>query len=228
MDFGKAFSFVFEDEGWIVKILLGSLIMLIPILGQLALAGYCITVLRNVQAGDPRPLPDWSNFGDYILDALKLWAVFLVYSLPVIILVCPFTLIITLPLLGIESEELFAILGGISGIASAVLICLMVLYAILLSLLRPVIQIRYAESGEIASCLRLGELFRFLIDNIGQLFISMLILWAIGVIVIPIVGTLTLGLLVLPVSVWMMILSSHLYGQIGSQSKQIEDDPFAV
>ncbi len=228
MDFGQAFGFVFEDKDWIIKILLGSLIMLIPIFGQLALAGYCIAVLRNVKAGDPRPLPDWSNFVDYILDGFKLWAATLVYGLPIIILICPLTLVVMLPLLGIESEELLVALGSISGIAGAALACLIVLYAALLSLLRPVLQIRFAESGEIESCLRFREIFRFLLDNIGNLFVSLLILWAVSVIVIPIVGALTLGLLALPAAVWLTLLSSHLYGQIGRQSEQVEDGPFAV
>ena len=31
MDIGKAFSFVFEDERWVSKVLLGGLFMIIPI-----------------------------------------------------------------------------------------------------------------------------------------------------------------------------------------------------
>ena len=58
MDIGGAFSYVFEDEDWIVKILLGAAILLIPIFGQLALVGYGIAILRNVKAGKPQPLPD--------------------------------------------------------------------------------------------------------------------------------------------------------------------------
>ena len=39
MDIGKAFGFVFEDEQWVSKILLGAAIMLIPIFGLFALIG---------------------------------------------------------------------------------------------------------------------------------------------------------------------------------------------
>ena len=233
MDFGKAFSFTFEDKDWIVKILLGSLIMLIPIVGQFVLMGYGIAIIRNVKAGNPRPLPDWSNFADFLLDGVKFWVANLVYALPILILVCPLILVSMLPVFAIDDEDLMAILGGISGLVSMVLVCPMVLYGILLSLVTPVLQIHFAESGEIESCFRFREIFRFTLDNIGNLLISLLIVWGISVVVVPIVGTLTLGLLVLPATVWLAILSSHLYGQIGRQREPVADDfvaddPFAV
>jgi len=40
MDFGKAFSFVFEDEDWIKKIGVGGLISLIPVIGVFLVLGW--------------------------------------------------------------------------------------------------------------------------------------------------------------------------------------------
>ena len=57
MDIGKAFSFVFEDEEWVSKILIGGLIALIPLVGQLVVLGYALKVAQNVAQGSPRPLP---------------------------------------------------------------------------------------------------------------------------------------------------------------------------
>jgi hypothetical protein len=39
-----------------------------------------------------------------------------------------------------------------------------------------------------------------------------------GVVLMSVVGGLTLGLLVLPISVWLTAFSGHLYGQIGRQA----------
>ena len=93
MDIGQAFSFVFEDEEWIVKILLGAVLMLIPIFGQCALMGYGIAIVRNVKAGEPRPLPDWGNLGEYFMDGLMFWVATLIYALPIFILICPIVLV---------------------------------------------------------------------------------------------------------------------------------------
>jgi hypothetical protein len=217
MDIGKALSFVFEDEEWISKVLLGAVIMLIPIFGQFALLGYGIAIIRNVKAGDPRPLPAWSNLGDLFIDGLKFWVATLIYAIPFIIFLCPIMLVWVLPALGAENEDLAAILAGVSGIVSMALGCLAVLYGILLSLLTPVIQIRYAETGEIGPCLAVGEVFRLLLDNLGSVLIAVVLGWVVSTVVLSTAGTLTLGLLALPGSVWLKALSCHMYGQIGQQ-----------
>jgi len=235
MDIGQAFGFVFEDEQWVSKILLGAAIVLIPIFGLFALMGYAIATIRNVMAGQPRPLPTWDNLGRYFMDGLMFWIAYLLYTLPLLILVCPATIVWFLPMLAGEQEDLMAILAGVSGLVSLGVGCLAVLYGILLTFLAPVLQIRYAETGEIGACLRLGEVFRFLFANIGSIIISQVLVWAasmvIGVVlsvligvlsIIPICGGilgLVLSLLMLPVSAWLVIFSGHLYGQIGRKAK---------
>lgn len=218
MDIGNAVRFVFEDEEWITKILLGIVITLIPIFGGFALAGYVVAIIRNVMAGNPRPLPAWDNLGRYFMDGLMFWIVTFIYALPLFILLCPVALVWVLPAFGGEQENLTALLAGISGIVAVGLGCLAALYGILLALLTPALQIRYAETGEIGACLRFGETFRFLFDNIGGIIISQLLVWVAGMILIPVASTLTLGLLILPISVWLSVFSGHLYGQIGQQA----------
>jgi len=214
MDIGKALGFVFEDEEWIVKILLGTLILLIPIFGQFALMGYGIAIIRNVRAGSPRPLPAWENLGQYFADGFKFWVASIVYALPILILMCPFAFIGFMPTLGGDSEEAVAALSGLMGILGILLGCIAILYGFLLALLTPVIQIRCAESGQLGSCLRFGEVFRFAFQNIGPIALSQIVIIAISLVVVPILGTVTLGLLMLPAGVLITAVSSHMYGQI--------------
>jgi hypothetical protein len=218
MDIGGAFSYVFEDEDWIVKILLGAAIMLIPIFGQLALSGYGIAILRNIKAGKPQPLPAWNNLGDFFMDGLMFWVIRLVYGLPIFVLLCPIMFVGVLPAFGAENEDLLAILAGVSGVVAIGLTCLIVLYSILVGLLMPVVQIHFAETGEIGACLRFGEMFRFLFSNIGPVIVTQLVVWAASVILISIAGSLTLGLLAFPITVYMKAVSGHLYAQIKPES----------
>src|SRR6266545_1875945 len=85
MDIGKAFSFVFEDEEWVSKVLLGGLIALIPLIGQITVVGYSLKVAQNVAQGNPRPLPTWSEFGDHLMRGLYEFVIRLVYALPIIV-----------------------------------------------------------------------------------------------------------------------------------------------
>ena len=221
MDFGKAFGFVFEDEEWVTKVLLGALISLIPIFGQFAVIGYAIAVVRNVMAGESRPLPAWENLGQYFGDGLMLWVATLIYALPLLILICPVALVWILPALAGEQEELVGVLAGVSGLVAAGLGCLAMLYGILLWLLRPVLRIRYAETGEIGACLRFGEVFRYLFDNLGNILVSQFLVWLAGLVLVSVVGGLSLGLLVLPISFWLAVFSGHLYGQIIQQAGMV-------
>lgn len=217
MDIGKALGFVFEDEAWIKKILLGAVIMLIPIFGQLAIVGYAIALIRNVMAGDHSPLPEWDNLVGYFVDGLKLLVVNLVYGIPILIFSCPAAL--SWGLMGpLADSKAVDTVGTIATVLSGCGGCLVALYAIVLWLLTPALQIRFAESGEIGACLKFGEMFRFALANVGSIAISQLLSWAASAFILPIVGTISFGILALPATVLIKAFSSHLYGQIGQQA----------
>ncbi|MEM8531841.1 MAG: DUF4013 domain-containing protein, partial [Chloroflexota bacterium] len=94
MDIGKAFSYVFDDERWVTKVLLGGLLFLIPIVGQIALSGYMIKVAKNVVRNHPQPLPEvFDNFGETIVQGLYAFVINLVYFIPYILLAIVFSCI---------------------------------------------------------------------------------------------------------------------------------------
>lgn len=231
MDIGKAIGFVFEDEEWIAKLLVGAALMLVPIFGGFALMGYTIAVIRNVLAGAARPLPNWDELGQKFVDGLLLWVVNMIYTLPIWLVACLFVLPILLPLLGGENQDLTTALAGVSTVVAAGLGCVLTLYGLLIWFLTPVIQLQYAVHGEIGACLRLGEVFRLAFDHIGSMLIALgttlvvglligLVVALVGAVVgtIPICGWIVgglLGLLVLPLSVWLSVITGHLFGQVG-------------
>lgn len=73
MDFGRAFQFFFQDPEWVKKVLIGGLFQLLTILlvGLPFVFGYEMRVLQRTWAGDPRPLPEWDDFGGFFRDGLK-------------------------------------------------------------------------------------------------------------------------------------------------------------
>jgi hypothetical protein len=220
MDFGQAFTFMFKDEEWIKKVLLGILISFVPIFGQFALVGYTLAIIRNVRNGEPQPLPDWSEVVQYFVEGLKLWVVNLVYSLPALVLACPLILIGFLPMLAGNNTELMDTLGAITGILAIVLCLPPILYGFFLTLLSPALLIRLAETGDISACLRFKEVIRFAFANIGPIIISLLIVFAAGLIIIPVASALTLGLLGLLAPLWTNASLGHLCGQIARKADQ--------
>ena len=234
MDIGKALGFVFEDEEWLTKLLLAAAISVVPFFGGVAVTGYTIAVLRNVRAGEPRPLPGWDGLGSYFVDGLMYWIATLVYSIPFLILACPIAAVWILPAVGGENQDLAGALAAVAGIATAGLGCLMLLYGALLWLLTPVLQIRYAERGSLASCLQFGDVFRLLFDNIGTILVAQVLMLVAYTVVTgdlgSVIGTLSLipicgwivsavlGLALPPIVAWLMLVGSHLYGQIAQSS----------
>src|SRR5262245_32433834 len=85
MEIGRAFSFVQDDEAWVTKILLGGVIFLIPIVGQLAVLGYMVKLAQNVSHGVEKPMPAWNEFGDLLMRGLYYFVIVLVYLLPYLV-----------------------------------------------------------------------------------------------------------------------------------------------
>jgi hypothetical protein len=220
MDFRQAFTFIFKDEEWIKKILLGILVSLVPIFGQFALAGYMLAIIRNVKNDEPWLLPDWNEVVQCFVEGLKLWVVNMVYSLPALVLSCPLMFIGFLPLLAGDNPEMMNTLGGITGILALVVSLPVTLYSLFLTLLSPALLIRLAETGEISNCLCVKETVRFAFANIGPIVIALLIISAAALVIMVPVMMLTLGLLTIPAAVWLNLSFGHLCGQIAKKAEQ--------
>ncbi len=90
MDFGKAFTFAFEDPDWLKKILINGLIGLIPLVGQIYLMGWGLEVARRIAMGGPAvlsgcrlwhlPGPRVQSFLVSLVWAAPIWLVSLVFA----------------------------------------------------------------------------------------------------------------------------------------------------
>ena len=234
MKVGEAVGFVFEDPQWVGKLLLGAVISLIPVFGGAAVLGYAIAVVRNVAAGSQRPLPTWDRIGEYVVDGLLFWVAVLIYSIPLMVLLCPIGLVWIVPAAAGDNQEISTVLSSIAGLVSTGLGCIGFLYALFLWVLTPVLQIRYAESGELGACLRFGKVFGFFFDHIGPIIIAQALVLVGGFVVstvltgiigvfglIPICGWVIaslLGLVMIPVGVWLTLFAAYMYAQIGRET----------
>jgi hypothetical protein len=218
MDFGKAFSFVFDDSNWLKKLGIAGLLMIIPIIGWLAVAGWSIEVTRRVIQRDPNPLPEWSNFGDFLMGGLKVWVVGFVYALPVI-LVSSCQQGGTLLLQNSDSGDTVATAIGVLAICFS---CITILYSIFLAMILPAAYGKLAVTGQLGAAFRFGQVFGMVRSHPQPFFICLL-----GSIVASIVGS--LGLILCLVGAFFtyayaMLINAHLWGQAYNVANPVQEE----
>jgi hypothetical protein len=206
MDIGRAFAFVTEDEEWLKKILIGGLIIWIPIIGQLAIYGYTFETARNVAQGHPRPLPDWTDFGDKLMKGLYAMIIQIVYSLPVIILSC----VLMLPLMLLPQSEEAAVAG------SLVMFCLVPIIIVLglaIGFITLVAQARYVQTDTLSAAFEFKVVFRMLRESFGD-WVMLFLTAILAGLAASVVGSIVCGIGVLFTSVYAYAVIGHALGQI--------------
>lgn len=156
MDFGKAFAFQFDDPDWLKKIGIGALLLLIPLLGWLWIAGWSLEITKRVIRKDPAPLADWDDFGGYLVRGFQVFIIGFVYALPIILLsTCISILFPSVFNSGGSGDDVSA---GIWVVVACVN-CLSLLYGILLAFVIPAALGNFADSEQFGAAFRFGEVF---------------------------------------------------------------------
>jgi hypothetical protein len=218
MDYGKSFTFVFDDEEWVQKILIGGVLNLIPVVNLVAV-GYGLRSLKNVATGVGKPLPDWDDFGDYFAKGLVSSVGAAVWALPVILLSIAMAAFTTVT--GYNADPQYVSVPVQLCISS--LGCLSGLYALLLGAFLPAVMTRYAVSGDVAAFFQFGEIFSYIKSNLGP-YIVALLLGAVA----AIIGGLGLFACCIGVaftSFWAMLVAHHLLGDVYRAGEETSLEP---
>lgn len=227
MNYGRAFTFLTEDEQWVSKLLIGAVVAFFSflILPIFLLIGYMVAVTRQVKNHKELPLPEWDNWSDMFRDGIIVWAAQLVYTLPFWLLACIAAFAtVGLSFIGGESPDLAS-----AGFATTMLIigCLTILFAIALFFISPAIIIQYVRHGEFAACFRFGEVFAIARANIVPILVSALALFVVTFVIslitgflqiIPCLGTIISLVISAVIGPYILIATGNLYGQIARNS----------
>jgi hypothetical protein len=210
MDFGKAFTFVFEDEDWIKKIGIGGLLVLIPIIGLFVVMGWGLEVTKRIIRGDAEVLPDWSDFGGYLTRGFLMFLVAFVFTLPVTIVnICT----TSVPFLFENGDETMA---SIAAVVSICFGCFSFLYSLAAYLVLPAAYGRYAATDELGEAFKLGEIFKMVRDNFGTY--ALVLLGGIVASLVASIGTIACVIGVLFTIVYSLAVNGHLWGQAYKES----------
>jgi Protein of unknown function (DUF4013) len=160
---GDAFGYPFRSPSWLGTIVLQGLILIIPIIGQIALLGWLLMTLDNLRAGRQELAPAGFHLGR----GISLFGVQLIYGVALFLV----------------PGILFGIGGGImnqsagGGAALVTLAGLLELVAsLLLAFLTPVLILRTSEFG-FGGGLDVGAVWQRATANVSQTVIAALLIW---------------------------------------------------
>ncbi len=173
MDIRRAFSYVFDDDEWLTVILLGGLFLMVPIFGQIVLVGFLFETVRNVAAGNSRPLPKWNHLGETFSLGLPGFLIQIVYALPIILLSSVFGCLLLFGTVMLRQQA--------SVVGSAIMLtflCILPLLSLAGMLIQPLTlgaMVRYIQTGSLGAALRVGAVVDLLRGDLsGWLLLCLL------------------------------------------------------
>ena len=172
-DFGRCFSFVFDDPAWVRKILLGGVFYLLGflIVGWFFLLGYGARLTRNVIAGVPRPLPEWDDLGEYFGEGIKLFLVAFLYALPFLVLGIAVAIPMGMLSNFTRDQDMSNIAGGLVGCVW----CLFAPIVLIVSLWVPAALLRVIATQDFGAGFQFGAIWRFLKGNAGNYLLAVVV-----------------------------------------------------
>jgi Protein of unknown function (DUF4013) len=207
-DFAKPFTYVFDDPRWLQKILIGGLFYLagFVLVGWFFIFGYIAQVTRNVIAGAAEPLPEWDDLGNFFGEGLRLFAVMMVFILPVVVLCL--TIMIPAGILGsIENEGVQALGSGMAGCLS----CLIVPIALGMTLFLPAALLFAVVEQRFGAAFELGRIWAFIKANVGNYLLAVVVY-----LIARVLGGFGVALLCIGViftGFWSFLITAHAFAQ---------------
>ncbi len=203
MDFGLAFSFPFQDEDWIKKVLIAAVISIIPILGQVVVFGWSLEIARRVIQKHPAPLADWGDFGGVLVLGLKGFVITFVYMIPIMLLSAPTSIASAL----LDPDEMATVITILSICTG----CLSLIYGILMAFVLPAAYGQLASTDSIGSAFRLGRIVELV--RAAPAAYLMVILGLIIVGILAPLGVILCFVGVFATMAYAAAVQGHLYGQ---------------
>jgi len=199
-----------EDENWIMKIVIGGILLIIPIVNFMVI-GYMLEALKRSADGMDIPLPEWDDFGGKFMKGLVVFVIGLVYTIPIWVVAC---LGWGLILVGGAADS--DALVNLAGTCTTCIYCLAPLWGIVVWLVVPGAIIRYAVTGEFMSAFQFGEIFSFISSNLANYIVAIILMAVAGF--IGSLGGIACGVGALFTGFWANLVTGHLAGQVQRES----------
>lgn len=204
----SAFRYPFRGRDGVQRVFIGGLMsyaffLVVPIF---VLFGYLLRVLERSAQGVGNP-PDFDDFGDMIVDGLKMTVVSIAYAIAPLLLI-----IVSVLLMG--SGQNGGTAGGIVSGMGAIGLLVSLLAAVVLYYVLPAALTNMAVEDDVGAAFDLDTIKRVVLS--GDYLVAWLIPFALGILVNILVGVLwitVIGLVVVPfIQFYVQVVTFRLFG----------------
>jgi len=191
------------------KVLLGGVFMLasVVIVGIFFVYGYFARLVRNVIEGVQYPLPSWDDLGDYFMEGLRLFAVCMVYLLPIIVLAMMF--IIPAIAMEVTDNETFQNMGEMM---SSCIWCLMAPLSLAMAVWLPAALLMAVVDRRFGAAFEFGRIWSFMKANAGN-YVLAYIAWLVARFIAPF-GFFLLCIGIVFTFFWSFCVGAYAFGQM--------------
>lgn len=215
MDISRALAYITDDEDWLQKLLIGGLLSLIPIVGQIWALGYVTLVLKNIIEGRESPLPELiEDFGDKLIQGLLVTVITIVYFLPLILIAAIVGTTIGIVASASDAE----VAGALAAIMGSCLGLVLLALGIAAGLFVPYAWSNYAVSGQFGDAFKLSEIFAMVKANLGQTLLALLVIVLLSMIASS-VGSAACGIGMAFTTFYTQLVTSFIYGKLYLQAQ---------
>lgn len=210
-----ALSYPLDGDSWIRTVLIGGLLSLLTVfvIPIFFLQGYYVRVLRGVTNDDPNP-PEFRDWGDLLVDGLKLFAVNLVVGLVAFLALGVVAVIFgagSLLSAGGAGGDPGAAAGGVFAAFGVVGFLLFIAFALVLGYVAPGMFANFAREDSIAAAFDVSTIVA------GVTTIEYLTAWVLAIVVGLVLGTIASLLSVVIVGVFVLfyvqVVTYYLFGR---------------
>lgn len=212
IDFGRPFTYVFEDPRWLTKVLIGGLMYILAflIVGAFFIAGYAARLARNVAAGVPQPLPEWDQWGDDFVEGLRIAGVLLVYYVPIMLIAfVAFGGGAALSAIMAESGSDAGAIAG-SGLMS-VGVCLFYALILVLMVIMPAVMLLVVMRRSFSAGFDFPAIFAYIRSNLANYVLALAIYFIAGF--IGQFGVILLCIGVVFTSFWALLATTYAFAE---------------
>lgn len=215
LNIGRSFTYMFDDEGWMKKIVIGGILFFIPIVNFTVL-GYMLEALKRTADGMDIPLPEWEDFGGKFMKGLTFFVIGFIYQIPMMPLLCLNLGLMGVYVLGVGGVSDNEALMNMAPMLRACSNCVYLIYTVAVLFVAPAALIRYAMTGVFRSAFQFGKIFGFIRDNIANYIVALAL--AVVAVYIAYFGVIACFVGLLFTMFWYYLVMAHLLGQVQRES----------